>query len=162
LFFGFEKNVSKSDIPALKALSLLLADKIVFNIREKQGLAYGMNAGVDVKNNIAMFYIKMATRPANVNKLIPQFPNFFKKTFSNSITKDNLTRVVNMYLGRMMFRRLSSINQAYYLGDSYYFFNNINQDSDFFNKLKHVKLNDVKKAAKKYLGAKNYIELIVR
>ena len=71
------KNIEAEDKPALKALSLILSDKIIFDIREKQGMAYRMSAGINSIKNKAMFYINMGTRPENVNKLLPQFPNFF-------------------------------------------------------------------------------------
>jgi len=67
-----------------------------------------------------------------------------------------------MYLGRMMFRRLSSINQAFYLGSSAYLFNDYNYDKNFLDALKKVKLEDVKAAAKKYMIIKNSMTLIVR
>jgi predicted Zn-dependent peptidase len=67
-----------------------------------------------------------------------------------------------MYLGRMMFRRLSSINQAYYLGHSYYFDGDIYSDEDALNKLKEVKIDDVKRVAEKYLSVSNPVEVIVR
>ncbi|MCW8850126.1 MAG: insulinase family protein, partial [Melioribacteraceae bacterium] len=121
LYYGFPKDVKENDIPALQVLSLLLADEIIFDIREKQGMAYRMSAGIDIIKNKAMFYINMGTRPENVDVLIPQFSNFFTRNFSEKITATGIKKSVNMYLGRMMFRRLSSINQAYYLGESKYF-----------------------------------------
>ena len=162
LFYGFLKTVDDNDKATLKALSLLLGDKIVFDIREKQGLAYRMSAGINVIENTALFYINMGTRPENVDKLVPQFPNFFTAEFSNSFTEDELIKRVNMYLGRMMFRRLSSINQAYYLAHSYYFDGDIFADEKTLNALKKVTLDDVKRAVEKYLKVENPVEVIVR
>ena len=67
-----------------------------------------------------------------------------------------------MYLGRMMFRRLSSINQAYYLAHSYYFDGDIYADGEMLDALKKVTLNDVKRVAEKYLQVSNPVEVIVR
>ena len=162
LYFGFQKEISKKEKPALKVLSLLLNNKIVFNIREKQGLAYHMNAGIETRGNKAMFFINMATMPGNVNKIVPQFPSFFKNNFADSLTQNELQKTVNMYLGRMMFRRLSSINQGYYLGHSFYFNGDISYDANFLNKLKNVSLEQVQNVAKKYLKVENPLTLIVR
>jgi zinc protease len=161
LFYGFLKNVDENDKAALKALSLLLGDKIVFDIREKQGLAYRMSAGISVIENTALFYINMGTRPENVDILVPQFPNFFTAEFANSFTEDELVKRVNMYLGRMMFRRLSSINQAYYLAHSYYFDDDIFADEESLTKLKQVTLQDVKHAVEKYMNVENPVEVII-
>ena len=162
LFYGFLKNVDDNDKAALKALSLLLGDKIVFDIREKQGLAYRMSAGINVIDKRALFYINMGTRPENVDKLVTQFPDFFTAEFSNSFTEDELVKRVNMYLGRMMFRRLSSINQAYYLAHSYYFDGDIFADEESLTKLKQVTLQDVKATVEKYMKVENPVEVIVR
>jgi predicted Zn-dependent peptidase len=104
----------------------------------------------------------MATMPKNVDKIVPQFPSFFNDNFADSLTQNELDKTVNMYLGRMMFRRLSSINQGYYLGHSFYFNGDISYDADFLNKLKNVSLEQVKSLAKKYLKVENPLTLIVR
>lgn len=162
LFYGFIKPVDKSDEAALQALSLLLGDKIIFDVREKQGMAYRMSAGVDVTDGKALFYINMGTRPENVDVLVPQFPGFFKKEYTASFTNEELTKRVNMYLGRMMFRRLSSINQAYYLGHSYYFDDDIYADEESLANLKKVTMEDVNRVIDKYLHADYPVEVVVR
>jgi predicted Zn-dependent peptidase len=162
LFWGFVTEVEEKDKPALKALALLLSDHIIFDVREKQGRAYRMKAGIDLVRNRAMFYINLGTRPANVDPLLPQIPGFFDQIVVNSFKEFDLQKSVNMYLGRMMFRRLSSINKAYYLGYSQYFHNDIMYDVHFLSALKNVTLDEVKKAAKKYMVIKNPATVIVR
>lgn len=162
LFWGFINTIDPKDKPALKALSLILADHIIFDIREKQGMAYGMSAGIELNEDKALFYIRMGTRPQNVDKLMPQYPGFFDPKLIEPVTADELEKSINMYLGRMMFRRLSSINQAYYLAHSLYFHGDIEYDMNFFNELKNVKLDDVKQAAKKYMRINNPVSVIVR
>ncbi|MEE9430188.1 MAG: insulinase family protein [Melioribacteraceae bacterium] len=162
LYYGFQKSVEEADVAALQVLSLLLSEKIIFNIREKQGLAYRMKAGIERLNDKAMFFINVPTMPKNVDKLVPQFSSFFNPDFANGITENELTKTVNMYLGRMMFRRLSSINQAYYLGSSKFFHNDILYDSKFLDDLKKVTVNEVKAVAKKYLKVESPVQIIVR
>ena len=162
LFWGFMKEVNPKDKPALTALSLILRDKIVFDIREKQGMAYRMHAGISIKKEKALFSINFGTRPENADVLIPQFPGFFSLNMLNDVDSATLEKSVNMYLGRMMFRRLSSINQAYYLGHSQYFDGNMNSDSEFLEGLKSVTLDDVKRVAKKYMDGKNPISITIR
>jgi predicted Zn-dependent peptidase len=162
LFYGFIKEIDPVDAPALQVLSLVLADNIIFDIREKQGMAYHMSAGIEIKNDKALFFINQGTRPQNVDILIPQYPGFFGMKYVDTLTENIIEKSINMYLGRMMFRRLSSINQAFYLGSSEYFFNDYNHDKDFLSAVKNVKLEDVKTAAKKYMEIKNPMTLIVR
>jgi zinc protease len=160
--WGFTSTIDPIDAPALQALSLVLSNEIIFDIREKQGMAYNMSAGIEVIKDKAFFYVSQGTRPQNIDKLSPQYPGFFQMKTLDSLTQDGLDKSVNMYLGRMMFRRLSSINQAFYLGNSLYFFNNFAYDKQFLDELKNVKLADVKKVAQKYMNITNPISIIIR
>jgi len=160
-FFGFVKNYENKDKAALTILSLMLRDDIIFNIREKQGLAYRMLCGIKMVGNKALFYVEVPTQPQNVEKLVPQFPKLFTPEFANKITEEELTKTINMYLGKMMFRRLSSINQAYYLAHSLYYDGNIKSDEENLHALKKVKLSDVQKTARKYLIIKNPVQIII-
>lgn len=162
LFWGFSTSIEEKDKPALQALSLILSEKIVFDIREKQGMAYHMRAGINIIDDRALFYINQGTRPQNVDKLLKQYPKFFKKSILNDITTASLQKSINMYLGRMMFRRLSSINQAYYLGYSYYFHQDINYDKTFLDDLQNVSINDVMYVADKYLNVNNPVTIVIR
>lgn len=162
LFWGFTKQIDPLDKPVLKALSLILADNIIFDIREKQGMAYRMSAGIDLVQDKALFYIRMGTRHQNVDVLLPQYPGFFSEKMISNLTDEELEKSINMYLGRMMFRRLSSINQAYYLAHSLYFNNDINYDKNFHSQLKNVKVKDVKNVAQKYMKVENPVTVIIR
>ena len=162
LFWGFVKNVKAEDAAALQALSLVLSDVITFDIREKQGMAYQISAGVNVVGDKALFYINQGTRPQNVDHLLSEYPKFFQQKILDSISAEDLEKSINMYLGRLMFRRLSSINRAYYLAHSLYFQGEIRHDEIFINDLKHVNLADVKRAAKQYLKVENPIEVVAR
>ncbi len=104
----------------------------------------------------------MGTRPANVDKLLPQYPDFFKQNRLDHITEEDLQRSINMYLSRMMFRRLSSINQVYYLAHSFYFHQKIDYDKIFFDGLKNIKLTDVRRVMDKYMNVKNPISVVIR
>lgn len=162
LFWGFSTSIEEKDKPALQALSLILSEKIIFDIREKQGMAYHMKAGIEVIDDRALFYINQGTRPQNVDKLLKQYPKYFKKSMLNDITSASLQKSINMYLGRMMFRRLSSINQAYYLGYSYYFHQDIKHDKTFLDDLQNVSINDVMYVADKYLNVNNPVTVVVK
>ncbi|MBA4317110.1 MAG: hypothetical protein C0412_01795 [Flavobacterium sp.] len=162
LFYGFINEIDPKDAPAVQALSLILSDNIIFDIREKQGMAYQMSAGIEVIKNKALFFINQGTRPQNVEKLMPQYPGFFVLKAIDTLSQSTLEKSVNMYIGRMMFRRLSSINQAFYLGSSSYFYDDYKYDKQFLEALKNIKVADVKTAAQKYLIAKNAMTLIVR
>jgi predicted Zn-dependent peptidase len=139
----------------------MLSDDIAFNIREKQGLAYRMSSGIKMVSDKALFYVNVPTQPKNVETLLPQFAGLFNNDFADNKTEDDIEKTVNMYLGKMMFRRLSSINRAYYLAHSYYYDGNITSDDDSLEALKNIKLEDVKRVAKKYMNIENPIEIVI-
>lgn len=162
LFWGFTVAIDENDKPALKALDLLLSDHIIFDIREKQGRAYRMRAGINLIEDKALFYVNLGTRPENIDPLLPQLPGFFDQDIVNGFKEFDLEKSLNMYLGRMKFRRLSSINKAYYYANSQYFHSDLNYDNEFLQKLQAVQLEDVKKAAGKYMKINNPVIVIVR
>ncbi len=162
LYFGFQKTILPSEKAALKALSLILSDKIVFDIRETQGLAYNMGAGIETLQDKAMFYINMGSRAENIDKLEKQFASKFSMNYLGEISKEDLEKRVNLYLGRMLFRRLSSINQGFYLCKSYYYNHDYTTDETFLRELKNVTLEKVNKVAQKYLHVSNPINIIVK
>jgi predicted Zn-dependent peptidase len=162
LFWGFTQPIDPKDAPALQALSLILNDQIVFDIREKQGLAYNISAGIEVINDKALFYINQGTRPKNVDTLVAQYSRFFKYSVLDSLTQDQLDKSINQFLGRIIFRRLSSINKAFYLGSSLYLNNDYEYDKKNIDDLRKVKVTDVKSVAQKYLNISNPISIIVR
>ena len=162
LFWGFSKTIESGDEAAVKALGLILSDKIIFDVREKQGMAYRMTATAALRDNQALFHISLGTRPQNADVLVPQFPDLMNKKIIAGITQDDVQKTINMYLGRMMFRRLSSINQAYYLSNSLFFEGDMNHDQAFLDALKRVTLEDVNRVADKYLVAENTVSIVVR
>ena len=162
LFWGFIKEIESGDVAAIKALGLILSDKIIFDVREKQGMAYRMTATATVRDNKALFYMSLGTRPQNTDVLLPQFPALMSSKTIGDLSETDVQKTINMYLGRMMFRRLSSINQAYYLGTSLFFENNMNSDQAELEALKKVTLADVNRVAEKYLTVENPISIVVR
>ncbi len=162
LYYGFQKKIEKNERAAIKALSLILSDKIVFDIREKQGLAYGMSAGAETRGNKTMFYIEMGTRPENADKLVEQFPEKFDPDYIGEITETELKKRVNHYLGKMLFRRLSGVNQGFYLGRSYYYYGDYARDERELEALKKVTVEEVRKVAEKYLNPENEILIVVK
>ncbi len=162
LFWGFIKDIDPSDEAAVKALSLILSDRIIFDVREKQGMAYRMSATSDVRDGKALFYISLGTRPQNTEILIPQFPTLMSQATLQDLTEEDVQKAINMYLGRMMFRRLSSINQAYYLGISLFFHGDMNHDQAFLDALRAVTLTEVNRVADKYLTPDQTISIVVR
>ena len=161
LFWGFTREIDPADKAAVQALGLILSDRITFDVREKQGMAYRMTATASIKGNKALFYISLGTRPQNAAALVPQFPELMSTATLSDLTQQDVQKTINMYLGRMMFRRLSSINQAFYLGFSLFFEGDMNADEADLKALSTVTLEDVQRVAHQYLSAGNTLSIVV-
>ncbi len=162
LFWGYTKDLEPDDVAPLQVLSLMMRDQIVFDVREKQGLAYRMSVGMEIHGNRVMAYLNMGTRPENIEILLPQMEKLFSADYLNNTDQDNLDRLINKHLGRMAFQRLSSANQGYYAAHSLYFYGDINYDSDLLVKLAAVTVDDIQRVARKYLQPENTWQIVVR
>jgi len=162
LFTGFSVPIHKDEKPALTALSILLSERVSFEIREKMGMAYGISSGVQTLGERALFYLRLGTRPENVEALRGKWRGFFEPSVLDDLDNLAFEKAVNKYLGRMMFRRLSSINQAFYLSRSLYIHSDPLHSRSFLDKMAELKLSDVQKVAQKYLKIERPTEVIVR
>ena len=61
--WGFSTLIDEQDKSALQALSLILSQKIIFDIRKKKGMSDHMSAEIDLVDDRAMSYINQETRP---------------------------------------------------------------------------------------------------
>ncbi len=162
LFYGYVKKIRPADRPVLRALSLILRDRVVFSIREKQGLTYHMGVGISFYKNQALVYLNVDTRPENVAVLKPQLKSFLSSEMVADFTPEELRKDIEKRLGRLMFRRLSSINQAYYLGYDTYFNGDPQQGEKELAALRQVTYSQVRKAAQEFLRSTRPITIIVR
>jgi predicted Zn-dependent peptidase len=126
------------------------------------GMAYGISSGVQTLGERALFYLRLGTRPENVEALRGKWRGFFEPSVLDDLDNLAFEKAVNKYLGRMMFRRLSSINQAFYLSRSLYIHSDPLHSRSFLDKMAELKLSDVQKVAQKYLKIERPTEVIVR
>ena len=160
LFGGFTKSIHPSDEAALTALSVLLSEKIQFKIREELGMAYGISSGIEIIADRALFFLRLATSPKNIKTIQDLWPKFFQYENFAKLDRKTFEKSINKYLGRMAFRRLSSINQGFYLGKSLYLDHDLNHDEKLLEQLADLEPVSVQRAAEKYLQSPVPLEVI--
>ena len=68
-------EAAESDRPALLVLRNLFSEKLAFNLREKQGLAYSISMHVQSYDELNWYRITMGTRPENLDLALEGIQN---------------------------------------------------------------------------------------
>ena len=126
-------------------------------LREKQGLAYSVGAGSTLDKNFGWFYSVIGTGSANYQKALDGRLLQIDKLRLDGPTAEEVTNAMNQVLGRQMRARLSSINQAYYLGVNSYLGHSADHDAKFLENLQAVNVESIRRAASKYFRTDAYV-----
>jgi zinc protease len=100
----------------LEVAGSILSAKLFGTLREKEGLAYSLDAGVSFPEGGTLLLIGMGTAPQNVEKAKAGILRELKAVVETPPTQDEVERRANGLAGRLTMRMLSSINRAFYLG----------------------------------------------
>ena len=105
------------DQTALAVAGALLSDKVAFAVREEQGLAYRTGCSFGRLEGLSMFEATIATRPDNIERAREAIVKVLDVyAAGQGIEEADVARTVNAVRGRQIMRRMSRVNQAYFLG----------------------------------------------
>jgi len=107
-----------ADAPVIRLATCILSDRLFNNLREKQGLAYSVGAGVEFDRTHGVFRCAIGTGSENYDRARQGLKLEIEKLKLDGPTKDELITARNQLLARIWTRRLSRINQAYYLAEA--------------------------------------------
>ena len=155
-------KIEPKDKIVLNLISYILSERMAFELRERQGLAYSLGAGFSSYNSHALFGASIGTMIGTVEKAkagIFKEIEGFKKT---EIRGEDLERAVNKYTSSELMRGLSRINQCYYTGLAEFHKKGIDYQKRLLADLKKVKLDEINRAKVRYLNIENMIEVVVK
>ncbi len=155
-------KIEPKDKIVLNLISYILSERMAFELRERQGLAYSLGAGFSSYNSHALFGASIGTTIGTVEKAkagIFKEIEGFKKT---EIRGEDLERAVNKYISSELMRGLSRINQCYYTGLAEFHKKGIDYQKRLLADLKTVKLDEINRAKVRYLNIENMIEVVVK
>ena len=155
-------KIEPKDKIALNLISYILSERMSFELRERQGLAYSLGAGFSSYNSYALFGASIGTTIDTVEKAkVGIFKEIegFKKA---EIKGEDLERAVNKYISSELMRGLSRINQCYYTGLAEFYKKGVDYQKRLLVDLKKVKLDEIIKVKEKYLNTDNMIEVVVK
>lgn len=101
---------------ALEIAGSLLSAKLFGTLREQEGLAYSVDAGVSFPQGGTLLLAGMGTAPQNVARAKAGILRELKAVAETPPTPEEIQRRANGLAGRLTMRLLSSINRAYSLG----------------------------------------------
>ncbi len=150
-------GANSPDAVAIKVATSILSNRLYLNLREKQGLAYSVGAAANFDRDFGWLYAVMGTGVENYQKALDGILLEMDKLKLDGPLPSEVTKARNQAWGRLMSARLSSINQAYYLGVDAYLGRELGYDRQFLEALLKVTVEDVRRVAAKYFKTDGYV-----
>ncbi|MBD3383243.1 MAG: hypothetical protein GF404_13775 [candidate division Zixibacteria bacterium] len=150
-------SIGHPDYPALKVATDILSSRMSLELRESQGLAYSVGAGVASTPDFGWFLATMGTGRDNIEIAREGILSEIDKMKTGPVNTEELLKAQNSIWGSSLTRQLSRINQAYYL--TWYEFMGVGYDYQdiYMEAIKQVTIEDVQRVAEKYFPSEgNY------
>ncbi len=145
------------DAAALEIAASILSQRLYQNLRERDGLAYSVGTGATFDKNFGWYYSVIGTSAGNFEKARDGILLQIDKLQLDGPTMDEINSARNQIWGRLMSAKLSSINQAYYLGVDEYLGRKLGYDKDYLSDLQAVTVQDIRRVTSKYFRTDQYI-----
>ena len=154
-------GIQSPDAPALDLMNSILSSRLGLNLREVKGLAYSVGSSIRFDRDFGWFIASIGTRPQNYQEALDGILGEMKKIKEEKVTPDELEKAKNGIWGRMLFYRLSRINQAYFMAVNEFKGAGYAYDDKYIESLRKVTIDQVRGAAEKYLDTDNYVLAVV-
>ncbi len=162
IYLGNLFSFKEEDEVAITVMNAILSDRVAFNLREKQGLAYVIGSSVSFYRGIGWFQVFMGTRPENLSKARQGLIAEVKKFQTEEISPEELKKTVNRLLGSMLMRRMTSIQQAYFLGLQEFQNKPLDTENRLVEKVQILTPADIHRVANTYLDSEKYVMVTVK
>ncbi|MFQ5630519.1 MAG: M16 family metallopeptidase, partial [bacterium] len=147
IYMANKFEVDEDDLPALRVLMTIFSDRIAFQLREREGLAYSISASAQSYGGERWYRIRMGTRPANIERASSGLKREINNMRTAQFEKDEVQKTINSILGRGGMRRLDRVGRAYYISMEVLDGKNPEADEQHFERMKAVSVDDVRRLA---------------
>lgn len=161
LYFGKLLSVRDEDWPALFAANAVLTDRMSFNLREREGLAYSVGSSLKRTSAGSWLTVAAGTSPDQSERL-EKLAKAEIDRLPRGISQQELDRAVGKLVGRALMRRLPSISRAYYLGLGELDGKKPREDLDLLEAIQLVSPKEVRDVAKRYLSSDDLVAVEAR
>jgi len=154
---GIVPGLTSDSAPALSLAVAILSSRLKLNLREEQGLAYSVGAGVRYLEDFGWFTCSMGTGYENFETARDGILAEIENLKTGALEQTELDKTRNSLWGSMLMRNMSCVNQAYNM--AYYEYVGVGHDFDdgYRERMDKVTIDDVKQAADNFLDTENYI-----
>ena len=139
----------------------ILSEKLQFQLRERQGLAYSLGSSVSLHDEWGHFIVSMGTGGENIETALEGIKDQIELAAKGKFSDDDIIRAVNSYVGRRNMRLLTSINRASYMGIYAMKGKPVDSAQTWLESIKSVDYNQVRNCAEKYFKTDDLIIVIV-
>ena len=150
-------GASSPDAVVMRVAVDILSTRLGKVLREQQGLAYRVGAGVGFDRDFGWFSAAMGTGVENYAVAKTGILHLIDSMRTVEVSAEELERSVNSLWGSQLTARLSRINQAYYMAVNQFLVGKYDVEDDLITAMKAVTTADVKRVAEKYFDTKNYV-----
>lgn len=162
IYLGNLFSFKEEDEVAITVMNAILSDRIAFNLREKQGLAYNIGSSVSFSRGIGWFQVSMGTRPENLPRAQQGLIAEIKKFQAEEVGLEELKKTINRLLGSILMRQMTSIQQAYFLGLQEFRHKPLDREDRWVEKAQKLTPADIHRVAKTYLDSEKYVMVTVK
>ncbi|OQX91826.1 MAG: hypothetical protein B6D58_06145 [candidate division Zixibacteria bacterium 4484_95] len=150
-------GLSSDYAPAIALAVEILSSRLKLNLREKQGLAYSVGAGVRFLGQFGWYVCSMGTGYENFeiakNGIIAEI----EKLKSETIEQNELDKARNSLWGSMLMRNMSCINQAFNMAYYEFIIEDYDYDDGYKERIDNVTVEDVQWVTQHFLDTGNYV-----
>jgi len=140
-------EIQEKDQPALHILGNIFSDRLAFNLRELQGLAYTIGTHFPKYKGARWYSITMGTRPENIENALSGIRAEIRSIRKASFDERDVQQTINAALGRRGMRRMDRVSQAYYISREILDGKLPEADDQYGEKLKKVTSQDLERLA---------------
>ncbi len=150
-------GVQHEDAAAIKLAAAVLSDRLGKILREERGLAYSVGSGATMDRNFGWYVCAMGTGASNYEEATGGIIEIIEGLQADGPTIEEIEIAKNSLWGSSLTRRLSRINQAYYMGVGEYLGVGYEYYDHYIEALDAVTIADVHRAFKTYFDTDNYV-----
>ena len=155
------EEIPEENRAPLAVANSILSDKMQFQLRERQGLAYSLGSSVSLQEGWGYFLVQMGTGPENIETALAGIKEQISLASKGKFSEKDVTKAVNFYMGRRNMRLLTSINRAYYMGIYAMEDKPLDSARKWLEKIKAVTYEDARACAKEYFKTEDLVIVVV-